>query len=225
MTEVGAAYAGGRQRISELVLTPGAADVAVPACPEWTVHDVLSHVTGICADILAGRLDGVTTPAWTAAQVEPRRDVATSDVVAEWTETAPQVEAMVDQIGPPGQQLVADLTTHEHDIRGALGRPGGRDSDGVAIGVEFLLTVGVGPMFTARELPALELIVDGDKRLLGGGAADARLEIDRFEFMRAFTGRRSLDQIRALEWTGDPEPFLAAFTWGPFTPAEVDIAE
>jgi uncharacterized protein (TIGR03083 family) len=225
MSEVGSAYAAGRQRISALVLEPAAAAVPVPACPEWTVHNVLSHVAGICADILAGRLDGVTTPAWTDAQVRVRRDVLTADVVAEWVETAPQIEAMVDQFGSAGQQLVADLTTHEHDIRGALGRPGARDSDGVAIGVEFLLTMGLEPTLAERGLPALELVIDDDKLVLGTGSPAARLDAHRFEFLRAWTGRRSVGQIRSMDWSGDVDPYLAAFAWGPFTPAAVDIIE
>jgi uncharacterized protein (TIGR03083 family) len=225
MNEVGTAYAAGRQRISELVLEPGADAVDVPACPEWTVHDVVSHVTGICADILAGNLDGVTTPAWTEAQVVPRRELPIADVVAEWAETAPQVEAMVDQFGSAGQQLVADLTTHEHDIRGALGRPDARDSDGIAIGLEFLMTAGVGPVFVERKVPALELVMGAETRVLGEGPPAVRLEADRFAVLRAFTGRRSEAQIRAMRWSGDVEPYLPVFTWGPFTVPDHDIVE
>lgn len=31
---------------------------------------------------------------------------------------------------------------------------------------------------------------------------------DPFELLRAYAGRRSPDQIRAWEWSGDPEPYL-----------------
>jgi hypothetical protein len=48
---------------------------------------------------------------------------------------------------------------------------------------------------------------------------------DRFEVLRALTGRRSERQIRRLQWSGDPAPHLAAFTWGPFTVSSVDIVE
>jgi hypothetical protein len=34
---------------------------------------------------------------------------------------------------------------------------------------------------------------------------------DPFELFRALSGRRSLDQVRALAWVGDPEPYLELF--------------
>ena len=36
------------------------------------------------ADILAGRLDGVASDAWTEAQVAPRRDLPTAALLDEW---------------------------------------------------------------------------------------------------------------------------------------------
>src|SRR5207245_258980 len=98
--------------------------VVVPACPEWTVHDVIAHLAGVCADIINGNLAGVATESWTAAQVDARRAHTVEQIIAEWSEVAPQVEAMADHFpGRAGPQLVFDLTTHEHDLRGALGRP------------------------------------------------------------------------------------------------------
>ena len=38
-----------------------AARAIAPATPEWRVHDVLAHLVGVPADILAGRLDGVAS--------------------------------------------------------------------------------------------------------------------------------------------------------------------
>jgi hypothetical protein len=51
------------------------------------------------------------------------------------------------------------------------------------------------------------------------------LETTSFEGLRALTGRRSLGQVQALDWTGDPAQYLPAFTWGPFRPAESDLVE
>ena len=45
---------------------------------------------------------------------------------------------MADQFGRSGAQLVTDAATHEHDIRGALGRPGARDSDAVEIAFQYV---------------------------------------------------------------------------------------
>jgi len=73
--DLGAAYRDTRLRITEVVTAPGVdAAMRVPATPEWTVKDVVAHLAGVCADILAGNLEGLTTEPWTAAQVEARRD-------------------------------------------------------------------------------------------------------------------------------------------------------
>ena len=140
MTEIAAAYAGGRARITRLVagLDERQAATIVAGCPEWTVKDVVAHLTGICSDILAGNIEGVATDPWTAVQVDARRPLPLAQLVAEWDEVGPQIEAMMPSFPPePATQLVADLTTHEHDLRGALDRPGARDSDAIAIGLAF----------------------------------------------------------------------------------------
>jgi uncharacterized protein (TIGR03083 family) len=230
VNDIGAVYADGRLRLSELVLDlddPGQR-APVPTCPRWTVHDVIAHLTGICADILAGNIDGVTTDPWTEAQVSRRKDRTTAEVVAEWSEVAPQVEAVTAAF-PEGaaRQWVADLTTHEHDVRTAVGRPGARDSEGVEVAVDFLVTMGLHSSLNARHLPPLRVRAEGRDWVAGdnGEQAPAELEASAFELCRALTGRRSAAQIRNLSWTGDPEPYLPAFEYGPFTITPTDITE
>lgn len=65
------------------------AEIAVTACPGWSVHAVVSHLSAITVDALAGRLSGVPDDAWTARQVADRADRPTPDVLDEW---APNVE-------------------------------------------------------------------------------------------------------------------------------------
>lgn len=220
---VGAAYAGVRDRVTDLAPIVEASERAiVPTCPRWTVHDVIAHLVGVVDDVTAGRLEGVATDPWTQAQVDARRSAPVTEMLAEWSELAPAFEDMLDDVGLPGRQAVLDAVTHEHDIRTALGRPGARESGAVLIGFDF-----VGPPFVARaESRGMTVLVDG-----GGehrhGVSDASLQLrgTPFELMRALTGRRSIRQLRALCSTGDCEPVLAAFTYGPFRPAEVDIEE
>jgi hypothetical protein len=57
------------------------------------------------------------------------------------------------------------------------------------------------------------------------GAGVLTLTVDPFELGRALSGRRSVDQIRAFDWSADPGPHLAAFTWGPFTVRETPLVE
>ena len=46
----------------------------------------------------------------------------------------------------------------------------------------------------------------------GCGPPAAELTADAFELFRTLSGRRSLDQVRALAWDGDPEPNLDLLT-------------
>jgi uncharacterized protein (TIGR03083 family) len=222
-------YAQTRARILEVLwgAGPTASATQVPSCPDWSVHDVVAHVTGLCTDILNGSVEGAATDPWTAAQVEARRGQPLADVLAEWEKVGPEVAAFLDDFPVPyGSQVVADLTIHEHDIRGALGLPGARGADTVAAATEFLVATFVHPAAEELGLPALEVQMDGHVRRLGAGAAPAgTLSVEPFELFRALTGRRSAKQVRALSWTIDPEPYLPLFASGPFTMRAVDLDE
>lgn len=228
MDGIGSIYADGRQRLTDLVVSedPEGRTAPVPGCPEWAVRDVIAHVTGVCADVLAGNLEGVATEPWTAAQVAKRSDSPLADILAEWAEIAPQVEAIAPQFpGRVDEQWVLDLTTHEHDIRGALARPGGRDTAGVLVGLDFAATMGLAESIKARSLPALQVRAGEREWVLGEGAPAASLEGSPFDLFRAMTGRRSANQIRGLRWEGDAERFVPAFEFGPFTPPDDDLVE
>lgn len=193
-------------------------DTRVPACPEWTVKELLAHVTGVIADILDGRLDGVATDPWTDAQVAARRDTPMPAILTEWAEKAPTVEPMIDDFGPSGRQLVFDAVTHEHDLRGALDQPGAMDSDAVAIAAGFVVPGLMGAVAAAGS-PVLEVSTpDGSRWVSGEGEPAARLRATSFELMRAISGRRTAEQIRALDWEGDAGPYVASFAFAPFRP-------
>lgn len=249
MGEIGQTYAAGRQRITELVrdLPVEQLTTAVPACPAWTVTDVVAHLAGTCSDVLAGNLDGVTTEPWTTAQVDARRGRTIEEVLEEWGTAAPQVEALAEHFpGRMGTQWVLDGASHEHDIRGALGAPGARDSAAIAMALEFMLG-GLGASIVLRGLPPLEVRADGVSWVVGGEgetdtqavvmgadpplntvgaeAAEATVEASSFELFRALTGRRSADQVRKFIWTGDAEAYLPAFEFGPFKTATADVVE
>lgn len=178
MQPVGAVYADGRRRLSELIAArlPGDGkqiDIPVVTCPRWSVHDVLAHVAGVCDDVLKGNIAGVATDPWTDAQVQARRRRSTAEVLEEWERLAPDVEAMAEHFpGRVGEQWVLDLTTHEHDIRTALDEPGARDSDAVSIAVGFVLELGFDPGLRARGLGPVEVRTDGRSWIVGGPDGD-----------------------------------------------------
>jgi uncharacterized protein (TIGR03083 family) len=203
------AYRGVRTRVTELVLaaTPEQCAAVAPATPEWRVHDVVAHLVGVPADILAGRLEGVTTDAWTEAQVAPRRDLPTSALLDEWAECSAQVEPMIPSFGTVAGQMVGDAVTHEHDIRDALGAPGARDSDAVHIGSHWMAH-NMGAFHRNAGHGTLRVETNLWSETFGDGPADATLRADAFELLRAATGRRSTVQILAFEWDGTPRPEL-----------------
>jgi uncharacterized protein (TIGR03083 family) len=251
LRELGSCYEDGRARIVGLVAeVDDPSSVTVPACPIWSLHDLISHMTGNCADVMRGNVQGVASDEWTAAQVEERKGRSTEDVLAEWAEVAPSFAAMIDDFpGSYGAMTVGDVTVHEHDVRGALGRPDERDSDGIAIATDFLMNVIVHHALTAFGLGPLELRTEDRSWVVGtGGPASgdpdawqtallsndppdppgppaATVSADSFELFRAISGRRSAEQIRRFDWSVDPEPYLAIFGHGPFTVRPSDLNE
>src|SRR4051794_29575072 len=254
MTEPGTLYAEGRHRITEIVsgISEDEARRPVLTCPAWTVHDVLAHVTGVCADIVAGNIEGVATDPWTAKQVADRTGRSVVDLLEEWETAASQVEPIVHLFpGRTPQQLVLDLTEHEHDIRMALGRPGARDAPAIDTSLELVVEVLFGPALMSRGLGPVEVRA-GEHRLTAGtggppepdaaelvgnllaGTAElppptrdpvVTLEASPFDLVRALTGRRSAAQIAAFGWSDDPGPYIPAFASGPFTMSTTDIME
>jgi uncharacterized protein (TIGR03083 family) len=228
MEGIGPIYADGRQRLTDLLGSASDAEhmASVPGCPEWEVRDVLAHVTGVCADVIAGKVEGVATEPWTAAQVASRKQTPVEAILTEWSEVAPQVEAIAEHFpARVDEQWVLDLTTHEHDIRGALSQPGGRDTAGVLVGVDFATTMGLAGSLQSRRLPALRVKAGDREFVVGDGDPVASLEGTPFELLRAMTGRRSATQVRALAWEGDAELFIPAFEFGPFTFPSEDVVE
>jgi hypothetical protein len=60
MADHAAAYRGIRGRVTELTagLDDEAAAQLTPACPNWRLQDVVAHLVGVNADVLAGNIDG-----------------------------------------------------------------------------------------------------------------------------------------------------------------------
>jgi hypothetical protein len=103
-------------------------------------------------------------------------------------------------------ELVIDVTSHEHDVRGAVGRPGHRDAPAVAYALESVVETLAA--WWPAGLPAVRLAGDSGAWTLGAGAPAASLRASDFELLRAVMGRRS----RAGAVTRLPCPRRAART-------------
>jgi uncharacterized protein (TIGR03083 family) len=195
-------YNRGRHVLTELSLdlTPEQAATPVPACPGWTVKDVYAHLAGVAADMLAGNLEGVATPPWTAKHVADRADRSLSEIVLEWSQTGPRVDEALRAIGDVGtERIVSDIWSHEQDVRGALSKPGSRDVPRLSFAVDHGLK-----RFSADwpdHLPTVEVTSESGRWVLGTGEPEVRLATSDYEIGRALIGRRSRTQYLALDWT------------------------
>jgi len=107
--ELTAAYRAFRLRLTDMGrgLDQAVADAKTPTCPDWSVKDVLAHMTGIAADILDGNVEGAATEAWADAQVDKRRYLSLAEVLDEWDTKGPLLEDVLMKVARaiPGDVL------------------------------------------------------------------------------------------------------------------------
>lgn len=209
-------YRDARTRITALVadLPPEARDTPVPACPGWAVRDVVAHLAGTAEDSVAGRLRGIPSEHETAGQVARARDLTCEELFDRWARASPLVEQRIAtaQIWP----AVIDVLSHEHDIRGAVGRPGARDTPAVLAVTDLLLRF-------RPPVPMTIEVEDATFRLGDPPADGLTLRTRRWEALRWRTGRRSRAQLAAMDWSHDPAPVLDHLAF--FGPAAADLVE
>jgi len=230
MLDLAAAYEETQQHLADLVRDlPGTAlAMMVPASPAWSVKDVVAHVTGVAVDAAAGRIppdvdlvlslsdpeQAARREVLTAGQVEERRDRGIDEILDEWTSSLDSLLPMIrgeqpfPRPVPFGDAIVlTDLAVHAQDVRGALGRPGDRDSAGVRVALASYAGA-LALRLAMRGLPPLRLRYAGKERLVGEGEPAATLSGERFQIFRALAGRRSAAQMLAMDWEGDPTPYV-----------------
>lgn len=207
-------------------LTDEELQTPVPATPGWDVGDVLRHLAGIAADLNAGNFGDGDPDAWTAAQIERRRDATVAQVAAEWESEAGRSEEGLRLFGYElASHYVGDLLQHACDVHAALGRPCPAPQDALVAGLDFyvdslhhaLIDAGVGPL-------CLDVGDDEEQVVVGAaGSLDVTLRSDHFELFRTLGGRRSRAQVLAMAWTGDPGPFVDHMS--PYGLAARDLVE
>ena len=213
-------YRGTRPRVVELVSGLSASQLATtaPGTPLWTVKDIVGHLTGVPADILAGRIEGAGSPEWTGRQVAERKDQSLESVLEEWASVAPQFEPLFEQV-PQIARTGFDVLVHEHDIRGALGMSGPSDPEMV----DSVLQIAVDGL--GERLPSVLRIKAGTTEWVvgpGSGEPAATVSTEPFELFRTMFGRRSNAQVMAWEWEGDPKPYLEHLSFfGPLPDQDV----
>ena len=180
--EVVKAYVELRERMIALLreLPADAAQITVPHCPDWTVQETVSHMVGVPEAIMLGDMEGVAGEEWTQRQVERHRGDSLKDLADVWEVQGEQFLQILPNIPQPTlSQLVFDVTSHEHDVRHAVGRPGARDSGAVRVGLGFIKTV-----VDSRD--GIDIAVVNE------------LSVSTFDLFRSLGGRRSREQIAAV---------------------------
>ncbi|WP_433159555.1 maleylpyruvate isomerase N-terminal domain-containing protein [Kribbella sp. CA-247076] len=195
-------YAATRERVTAAVrgLSPADLDRQVPACPLWTVHNLVSHLAGVATDFATGTLDGAPQPPWTAVQVEARRALPIDAVLDEWERTGPLLEQVILE-GSSDHPLVcnpwADAGTHEADLHGLLGI--GRPPE------ELWLTAldwALPDPTPSDDVPGtLSIVTPSGTYSIGSGSPVAEVRTSSYELFRAVFGRRSFEQIRSWAWS------------------------
>jgi hypothetical protein len=155
--------------------------------------------------------------------VTTRREWPIEELLEEWETNGSAVEANAAVLGSAAGQWVYDACTHEHDIRHALGAPGARDTDAVAIAFEWG-TDRLGDVLDRAAAIGIVLDTEAGSKAVGTVKPRAAVRVSRFEVVRAMTGRRSVAQMEAYGWAGEPLP--AQLPLRPmFTPRADDFVE
>lgn len=205
-----AIYETERCTFVELVrsLSPERFATTVPATPSWSVHDVLAHVVAITADLNAQRFGDGDGDAWTAAQVEARRNRSVDELAAEWDREAPTFEDGLRLFGYDfGAHYLGDLLQHVGDVRSAVGATAARDDLALTVALDFYLA-SLEETLVSEGVGAVEVVAgepDGDRErfVLGDGDVVVAVRGSRWELFRSLGGRRTRVEVRALDWSGD----------------------
>ena len=221
------AYIGVRDRIVSL-LRNAESSVVVPSCPRWQVKDVVGHLAGLCEDWVGHRLDGYASDEWTAAQVDRFAACGIDEVFERWYSASECFLQLDDDpvMGPPARWAFGDAVTHEADIRGALGAER-VPYEAALVGLKGSISRWRDVLSQAKT-PTLLLRAPDAREWWLGTPDDPEMtvaEAPAYELFRALTGRRSKAQMERWEWSGDPQPYLAAGLPYPFRSANIDIQD
>jgi uncharacterized protein (TIGR03083 family) len=205
-----------------------AVDLPVPACPDWTVGDLLAHLVGAAADAAAGEFYAGAMRAWHEPDAATARELWTAGHVRRYARRS--LELLRHDLETHGARLAAalrrgdapvagapdwgpsapvgDLCVHLDDLREALGLEPATSSPVTRWGFASYRT-WLHLRLRQLGLPAL-VLHDGTREWpVGVGPPAGTVTADQHELFRMIAGRRSADRIRAYDWTTDPEPYLA----------------
>lgn len=211
-------YRESRERVTAAVRGLGSDDLdrQVPACPQWSVQDLVAHLTGVAADFVNGNLARAPMPPWTAVQVQTRRNRSVGEVLDEWATAGPALEQVIVG-GTTSHPLICnpyvDASVHQADLHGAL-RSGRPTQEAWLATLEWFLD----------EPGPLTIVTPDGTYQAGSDGPEAVVHTSSYELFRALFGRRSAAQV--LQWDWDTPANAAVWSVGlarlPQTPVPLD---
>jgi len=213
--ELAAAMRDERTRlVSYLEALPEGAWDKQTLCEGWSVRELVAHLIGNAADLLAQNFDGAGSPEYNQRQVDERAGRSPAELLSEWAGHGPAFEAAIEgfddalwtadyldlgTVGEALQRLVEDIWVHAQDIRIPLG-----DAPDVGPGLDATLDCIARelPKRCARLAPAIGSVrieTGGTTRDVVVGADGVTVTVTGEPVAVAFagTGRITLDSAQA----------------------------
>jgi hypothetical protein len=220
-------YLAVRDRVTTLVIGSDL-EQQVPGSPAWSVRDVVAHLSGLCEDWVAHRLDGYASQAWTDAQVARFAGYPLGEILQRWDVTARAFAALPDDpvMGAPARWAFGDAVIHEADLRGTLG--GGQvPHEAVALALKGAISRWRQTLASTNTRTLLVRTPDLRDWWIGVPDDPEAVAVftPAYELFRALAGRRTQDQVRLWDWDDDPSPYLAAGLPYPFSWATAELRD
>jgi uncharacterized protein (TIGR03083 family) len=221
-----APYEQTAERIEDLcsALPPS---TVVPACPEWTVHDVVAHLTGLAQDWVAGDLASYASPEWTSRQVARFADRPVPEVLDVWRRARRSFGELPEtpEMGDPAMWALGDALVHEADLHEAAGRGSRPPTEAMMMGVKFGLARWRLHL-SEHSVSSLRIDVAGGRQYWCGAPDDEApvLRAEAWELFRLLFGRRSGRQVARLLTGGERASLIEAGLPAPFEWSTVDLA-
>lgn len=208
-----AIWADTRARIIELVraLPDDAAGVIVPTVPGTKVSDVLTHLTETAARAVARpaevRIGTLSLPTAGSNDSGPTM----GELLVGWEKAAEATAGFIASDPDLASVIITDAVMGEHDLRTALDAPGARDASAIKVALDEL-SGRLSDRVASANLPPLRVTVEQWGTIAGAGYAISCVVADRFEFVRAMSGRRSAAGIRQWNWGVEPDVYLSVIS-------------
>ena len=206
MTELFPAYDATRTRMLELARTAGsdALGTTVPACPDWTALQLITHCVSMPAALGAGDFPSGDINEWIDKILTDRSGRSLDELSEEWVGANDTIAGMVNG---GGAVLFDDLVVHEHDLRAALGIPDHSALD-ATISVPRSLDSCVSALEEAR-LGSIEVRSGSDVWRSHDAEPGWVLEVSPWEAVRVLYSRRTANELRAIGGSDNIEAYIA----------------